>query len=546
MAGTKSISITVISKLNLIAISVLVLILVIWLGRLIGVAQVPFDTDEADHAISAYQLYFYLTRLDLGGAFQAIARQGFYPPLNSVLVAISYLFFGPTLISSRIPGLLQFCAYLVVMAFTTRRLATALLQQEYRQVALISVVALSAFSPIAFTNASLCMLEPTGLLVTALILYSLVEFERSGDNASGALLGLLLILIVLTKYSFGVMVVPAVLLGLTTSCLEGRIRPAKLVVIYGLVFVSLGLWLLLTNFDSVIHFFVGHRSYAPILSQENLLFDLRGFLSNYTPNWATALFVVVFGIDSASKFQRVLVIRSSALITILSLLILGASSTNEERHFIVASPGIFLLAGIGIARFCQGRTEYRFRMIWWGTLAVLILSFSIGIDRIFGSLPRTIKIALEGEGEYNELQEFVMRSLDPSATVIVNGTDDTFNIQALRWKAAIKSALPYTAVKWDEYPSNSQGKALTDLFRNKNVDRAWQDEKFPKAPFEQILNTGYYRYAVQIKNLLTGGFRDEADREFFNALKDYPNTSQFAQAGRRVRMRVTIYDLGQK
>src|SRR5690606_33171385 len=152
------------------------------------------------------------------GLYASIRDQAFYPPLHSLTVAASYILAGePSLAASRLPSWIAFLLSVFVTAAAIRRTI------EHRRDADLSAYApygmgiailFGFFSPLSIQNASVSMLEPLSMLMTAILLYLFARNEdelRAGLNVP-VLFGLVLALSILTKYTMVLFVVAPALL----------------------------------------------------------------------------------------------------------------------------------------------------------------------------------------------------------------------------------------------------------------------------------------------------------------------------------------------
>ena len=119
-----------------------------------------------------------LKQASFSAVWQALVRQSFYPPGHSLLVALAYLIAGPSLAASRLPSVLAFAGYAIMLARVTAAfLKTCPLTGSGGRLnlplsgALIAAV-LAWASPLSIFNAERCMIEAWGLLLLTGLLFA--------------------------------------------------------------------------------------------------------------------------------------------------------------------------------------------------------------------------------------------------------------------------------------------------------------------------------------------------------------------------------------
>jgi hypothetical protein len=525
------------------------LALTVWLVWFVHGQRIPFDTDEADHALPALDLSLALRHGDAGGFGRAIAAQAFYPPVHSTLCAASLLLFGPTHFAARLPSVLFFFVTAVVVAWAAYRHVKAW-GGDAAWLALGSAaiaVVLAVTCPEAIDNAVLCMLEPLGTLWCALLLSRAVS-EESGESARGVLvLAALTIVIALTKYSFGLPTIAAVGCAILLQPRPGDRSTAIRRGLWFSVWVAAGLavWLLITDAHSAWRFITGHESYSPMLGRANLLFDVKAWVRGYFVSPLVSLAVLPLIATAAVSGWRRFSIRLAGLFLVFTEVMELLSTTNETRHSLFVLPAAWYLSAVGAARLIERmapRVGARGSRGIAGPVAlasfvVVVVGFWFGA-RLPG-LEYELRRALEGKPELAELQRDIVAHLDPVSPILGNGFTDQFSLQGLRFVLAGAASVPSTALQLDAYPY-SQENLQRELDRKRHVDRPFLEPTFPRAPLSAVLERGYYRYAVQLQRI-SGASRGGETEVFRRTLDRFPETSY--QAG---EWRVAIWDLRER
>ncbi|MFN7954143.1 MAG: hypothetical protein U0610_20630 [bacterium] len=504
---------TVVATLGLLA----------WLAATVRATQVPFDEDEAAHARAAFDVWRAATHASVGELGAAIARQGFYPPLHSLLVAVSYGIAGPTLAASRLPSvlLLAFAAGALAVAAwrVEKECAPANATRSHGPIAGGWIVALSAFatSPIGVGNAVLCMLEPLALAGLGVLLIVLTGFERRAvrepeaarESLGWAGLGLLVGVIGLgTKYSFAVIEIAALALAVATepAALSMARRVARrLAAVLLPPLLVLGAWLMITDPAQVGYFFFGHPSYAPLFSRANLLFFPRAWLHEYFVSPLVGCVVAVLAAVGARTSWRSLTVRASAFVIVTSWALLTLSTTDESRHAILVVPAAALLAGRGVRALGErlGGTEGRVStsataplVLWAALMASAATPWAV-------ALPAAVRAALEGAPELDALARFASRRVDPEQPMLANGLFDQLGVDGLAWRIASDrgGAIATRQVRIARYPVEPELASMAAR-RGFGVDPLWADRALAGASFDDVAASGRYRHVVQLVDRL--------------------------------------------
>lgn len=453
----------------------------------ISLSTVPFDTDEADHATPSLELYTSIINGNGSQIFRSITRQAFYPPLYSFFVSASYFLFSPTLFASRIPTLVCLVIYIFLLsaaAFVALKGSST--QSKLSTISLLGLLAIT--SPITLENSILCMLEIPGLLSVSFCLLAFSRFKNLDSNKELLIAILCGLGVFFTKYNFGIITLPAIAATIFfQSGLRNTVKAGVLILLF------LGLWSAVTDFSQFLHFFTGHKSYAPMLSQENIFFELNSWINSYCIHPVVASLVLCLSSIAAAKFFKAPVIKFALFNTLFAFLVLFLSTTNEERHFMVALPSLLFLGARGVNLLIEKAKN--FSILGHPLIAASIcILFIINLSAIEASL----KAQFEGEPEFLSQFEFLFKNTG-NVPVLFYGISDDFSIEALRWYYAKSAKKLYTEVRLDAYPYRDD-KNFTAKMRNRNIDAPYKIPGFPKKPLGRILEQNYYQFAVHINN----------------------------------------------
>ncbi len=240
-------------------VAVAAVFLIIFLVRTVMASTIPFDTDEANHAVDGWEVYHAIAVHSLGNFYRAVTEQSFYPPVHSFFVAAAYALAGPSLATSRLPTIAIFALTLLLLGWLTFRLACGDAQDKRLDrwlplAGAMFAVAFALTSEVFVTLTVLVMLEMTGAMFGLLLLMRLARTDRGTAQSISwrrvVVAALIAMLIFLTKYSFGLFYLPGLLAGLVTATWPWQAgsrawRAAALAIIVYLI--GLAIWLVVTH-----------------------------------------------------------------------------------------------------------------------------------------------------------------------------------------------------------------------------------------------------------------------------------------------------------
>ena len=192
--------------------------------------QAGFDGDEAAHGVAALEITHALKTFSLTEMIDALTNDAAYPPVNDILLGVSYSIFGASLTSSRLTSLFflfltTLSIYLITKKVTSLTISSnTKIKTDIPHNAGMLAALLVATSPALLFNCSLTMLEPIGLLLTTLTIapFCLVDKEKRYSIKNIFLLGLLVSAVGLTKYTMAMTMVPALFM---TILIDKMVEP---------------------------------------------------------------------------------------------------------------------------------------------------------------------------------------------------------------------------------------------------------------------------------------------------------------------------------
>ena len=486
--------------------------LLIILVHTVTSSNIPFDNDEANHAIDGWEVYHAFTNLNPADLYQSITNQGFYPPVHSLFVAAGYMFAGPSLVSSRIPTIIIFALTLLVLARLTYQIAYRVSKNDPSGSCLAFAgsafaVSLAVTSEVFVSNSILCMLEMTGALFGMLLLFIVDQDETQKQSTRWIRLvsaAFIAIVIFLTKYSFGLFYLPGLLTALITitwarkASHQNWFEVAAVVVVY---VVGLVLWLLVTDRDTMMLFFTNHSQYAPFFSAENLLYLPRVWLERYSTTLVIASISILLALIGLVRQWGELAVRVAFWSIVAAFVVLTISTTNEPRHILPMAPPIWMFAGLGLVevlRYLQRHSRGEIKVI------VVLISVSsltiIGAIKSFNTLQTRLIDEFEGELVYSELQNYALQNVDLDQPVLFIGDfSDQNGLLAIRWRAATIANKGTWEMDIDYFPFGQHEHSISRTNRKPQI--ATVDSTIPRKHIDDVLATGHFGDLVEIRHI---------------------------------------------
>ncbi|MFH0954173.1 MAG: hypothetical protein V1873_07575 [Verrucomicrobiota bacterium] len=494
--------------LRWLAVGYGVVLLSMLAGR-ISAERIPFDTDEADHACAAIEVYTAVARADAAQIYRSIVRQAFYAPVHSFVVAASYAIAGPSLASSRMPNVVLLGVFAALLTVATHRAIRRVMpatSPPWVSVGASAALSLALSSPMMVVNAVLCMLEMTGCVIVTLILLVLIRLETGGCDGMArsrlAVLGVLFVFVTLTKYNFGLILFPAAVAGFLSG--PGGVKAAArrlidLAWLLPVFVVPLVAWFLIADRYPALYFFTVPREFVPLWSFQNLTYYPGALVTKYALNPVVGVVVLALAALAAVRHWRSLTARVATWSVLIALFVMTASRTPVERHIMIVMPGFWLLAGLGLVTLVSLLAERRPAIAFLPGACVLgfFLLVSVSLAARVRSFPGEITREMEGEPAFSDMLDFIAGHVDLHRPLLLIGVFDQFGPELVSWDIARRTGALYTEVRVDDYPFIPWREEYKRGW-NKNLDRPYVDPSFPREPLEAVARTRYYAYAVDI------------------------------------------------
>lgn len=456
----------------------------------------PFDADEAHHAARGLDVYDSLRERSLPHLYSSITDQSFYPPLHSLTVAAAYSALGgPSLAASRLPSWIAFLLSIIVTGFAIRMTISKQsksVPQKFVAYGMGIAAVFAFFSPLSLQNASVCMIEPLSMLVTAGILYMFARYqdELQYSTATALLFGFVFALAALTKYTMLIFVVAPGALALWGIPVFTPKLAHKCALIATLtVLATFGLWLTLSHWEGVWYFLIGFPKRGVALSFAALWTQPAMFLQRCALYPALAVTALAMSVFALAQIRQQRVILFSLLCIFTTLAVLGVSKQQGGRFMLHALPCLWLLCGVGAAQISatwRGGTA----MLW-----SLLLIFCIALPNQRERLHADILRALETKPSSMGMLELVIKSADAAAPVLQIGSNDLFNMESVRWALAAQSGRAFREITVDQFPMDYE---KLDKLRYSQPWRAPYDKYRRQigAGLDKVLQDGVYKTLV--------------------------------------------------
>ena len=503
-------------RITVATISALVVVaaafLIISLVRTVLASTIPFDTDEANHAVDGWEVYHAIVARSPSDLYRAVTDQSFYPPVHSFFIAATYAVAGASLATSRLPTIVIFAVTLLLLGWLTFRIARDTDNKQFDHWLPLAgaafAVAFALTSEVFVTLTVLAMLEMTGALFGLLLLLSIGQTDREEAQAIPwrrvIVAAVIAMLIFLTKYSFGLFYLPGLIAGLVTATWPWQAgsrawRAAMLAII--VYVVGLGLWLAVTHREIMLLFFTDHPDYAPLLSGENLLYLPRLWFARYSPSPIIGLLTLLLAAIGARYHWQRLVVRVAVWSLMAGLVILTLSTTDEPRHFLPLAPALWLLAGLGLVTVLHQLQKHPYgdRMVVASMIGGFLLLVLSAIKPAT-SLRAALVAEFEGVSAYTAMHRFAIQHVDLTQPILFTGDfSDQNGLLSIRWLVATVTNQSLWDLDVDYFPFENHEHSLIRTHRKPQI--ATVDPTFPRQYMNEVLARDHFAYIAELKEL---------------------------------------------
>ncbi len=421
---------------------VLSLIVGAWVAAHVS-PDVPFDSDEANHANIALRQYQDLRDGLWADFVRHSYRTGQFPFLHGWMVVPWFAALGPSLFAARVAQTLLF----VIGAGATAWAAWRAADDDPRAGAIAG--SLFALSPAMATYSGLCMLEVPGAAMTALAIAVFAEACRATGRRALVLHALTagaVLATYFTKLNYGLWIAPAIVAGHAVRALEPARRRQVLreVAVYlGVLLVVAAVWYSTHAQREAFRGFLHNPSQAVSIERDDPSFEVPGFhlgnlraypgfiVSDYHVHGLLGILVGACFLGGALRLRRPVVAASVACFAWTWLVLSMGFREYPSARFITSALGPFwIVAGVGAAALLArvGRTR-----------SVAVAGAVVAAAGLFAqvrALPSLVAAEYEVGVEFRPVFDFIEKTVPPRSSVaVVNYTDHT-SARTIEWTLA--------------------------------------------------------------------------------------------------------------
>lgn len=323
--------------------------------------QEPFFWDEAHHAENALYIYHSLEYGNWNLFWEFTNNLILWPFLHSWVVGLFLLISGVSTVNARLPQLLLFFLSAWMLFITCRSAFT-----ERKKIIGVIAVLLFSTSPLMLFYSSTCMIELLGVFLALSFFCLYFKALKNDKNKYYAWSGIILSLLYLTKYTYGLLILFPfsldVFLQLFAERKKRRFTLLKNagIVVAGFIF-PISIWLLVGNTSAKLnilpYYFRGGMggTWLELNTLDRALFYVRSLANIYTYSiWIFFIFLggIIFGLLNLKNPKIRLMILTAAII-----LIICSIGKNEQDRYIVLAFSIITILGAGAAIFLYGKIK---------------------------------------------------------------------------------------------------------------------------------------------------------------------------------------------
>ncbi len=432
---------------TIVSLSILFLL---WLGAEVRSLPYIFDSDEYLHALPALEMSSAVRAGDLEQLLQSIRAQAFYPPLHPMVVSLSYLGFGPSLWSSRAPSLLLLALAIATVAFAVR--------QQVRRSAPAGVAVGVAFAvltavttPTTLFSSILCMVEPVGLFLVALligVLNSTVDPFRSPLRAVAVLA--IVVALTLSKYTFPALVLPGLGLAILGAVPAWRTLFLRsfwyLAVVLGWALAFLA-WCAVSHWPEIERYLFLYPARGSALGLDLQLYYLELLFTQYAWSPLFGGAIVSLSAFGVSQQWRSAVVRAAFWILLCSLIGMAFVAERSPRHICIILPALWFLCGVGASELHRWFAHRQVRWVSATLVALSLLAITLSAANSRSWFDREVRRTMEYRTGVNSLHETVVAELQPnSGSVLLSRSRIPLGYSFL-WQLAADRNIPVREVR---------------------------------------------------------------------------------------------------
>ncbi|MCI5066621.1 hypothetical protein MRY87_12940 [bacterium] len=406
-----------------------------------------FDSDEFLHASPAHDLAIALSRADIQGFFLRLQKEVFYPPLHAFILGILFLVTESNAFIARGFSLVLFFLATLLTSFAAYRSlqrnddkSNGSVRDQCVSVTVPVTLFIGLTCPVGFLLSSLCMLEPLGMFLMGILLVVLCSAKPPYRYAEISALGMVLLLLALTKHTFPILLFP----GLFCAALFGDApreplfteRERWLFRSFLVFMVFWGLWAISIDGQALYRFLFGHHARGYVIGyRENFSYFLTLF-SDFHLTFPLALLSTIFGIIGFFANLNSFPHRVAGFSLIISCLAFGFIAEQGPRHILLLAPCWWFLVAAGFW-YCYQRWKRVPSLITIVVFLFSLLSLLYGGEQIRQEFYHT----LEAKPDQDEILLRVVDLIPERGKYLLIGDEQIAFPYHLTWLLATRDHL---------------------------------------------------------------------------------------------------------
>ena len=408
------------------------------LRQIVTHADYPFDLDEANHANGALALLLGFEAGGPDGLLHAFFEQGFYPPAFALFQFLGFAVLDVSATLARMFSLSAlFFGVLVIYAICVE------VDKERGWLAgIIACGATLTMLPLLI-NSALVMKEAPGVLVSFLFLWAYIRTFRHNTPQRLALSGALLLLVFLTKYTYGLATL-ATAVVVELSLLPWRrllqhASPQRRLLqrplwLFGPFLLGIIAWFAYPgNVAQFLAYVTAQPEGGLALSLESLLFYPRSIALAQTPAPIFTLLTALSLVWSLAR-RRHVAVRLLLIYFLVGMAMMTLNRPQNPRFIATFVPAAHILTGLMVARLAVQPVAPRPRLAGWAVvLAIIAFSLPNVVER-FRQYPATVNAAYETDPRLNDLAQWIQDQVPAGRRFYLINYWDQFGPQTLAWR----------------------------------------------------------------------------------------------------------------
>ena len=402
---------------------------------LFELARLPFDSDEAIHALDGVRIASDIYHLDGSSLFNHFYFSQWYPPLLPTFLAPFFLILGPTYWSARYPVLLLAMVHLALIFRVSKDLTN-------RPAAGLITALLTATSPFLWIQSLVCMEEMLAMAGALVAILAYVYVER--QQLKPLWIGVCLAFTLLTKLPIGVYTSAGVFLamGLSPKKLKPKLRLITRAFL-PLLAVAAVWWAHPVKINDTISYLQASPPAYDSWGWQELTRFWSGMLTTYTVSPLAGILVLT-SIPLAFLRWRDPEWRAPLMVLLVTWLAMVFKRQLNLRFFVSSVPMAFLLAGNAVSEFGPLLAQ-RFRVRRMAVLYYLLVLVVLGVSLLYlgaraVGFPFLMEVAYETDTKAVRFATWVSDRITHNTSVfMVNGWDQLstsalgFHLRYARW-----------------------------------------------------------------------------------------------------------------